>query len=215
MTELIPEYAITPNAPILKEMIGQRILDIGYYSNYVLPNGIIRNVGANTREKSKFKIIEFYDKYDFELSTCFSYYFGSSVEGALVIVLEKNHVGFISLSDAIPTLEVNTNLTMERMKELEPGFGYFFHSATQDPDMSNEIVNEMIGTRILAIDLIRVTYLESYHDTSNRYCILKLYLENGVERLFGTFFEDDRVIEIRKVDNIDPKRIEEVFEIRK
>ncbi len=203
MGRKIVEHTISPESPILKGMIGQKILDIGFYHGHSKEG----KGATNTREGIK----SFLRSLGGNWQISFSWY------GDLpaVLVLEKQHLCLISRKTIIPKLEANSNLTLDRMTIIEPEIKYYFYSVNQDPDMSDEIVREMIGKRILALDLIRVSNDEAYTHTENRYCILKLYLEGGIVKLVGTQYIPSSGIEIKEADDIDPARIDEVIPIRK
>lgn len=211
LSYVITEFILMPDSSILEEMIGQRILDIGFYEEH-----------SDSREKAKERIKKVYDEYSNKNMTkgytCFSDMLGHF----MVLVLDKQHLTLIAMGGSYPKLQINSNLTLEGINKIqEATYGldayYSFFSVKQDPDMADELVKEMIGKKILAVDLIKVVREEYPGEPQYPYCIIRLYLENGITRLIGSQFEDelDESRHIREGNDILPERIERVYKIRK
>lgn len=204
---------ITPNSPFLMEMIGQRIIDLGYYDRFVKTEGYEKNLDY-TREGLKTTRKKLFEEFGWNISAHFSDFL---VE-IPILVLEKQSIAiFPGEKGLYPQLLINSNLTPERAESLYPAYGHYLYSVLQDPEMSNQMVQEMIGKKILGIDLIRLAENEIYLNVDNAYCILKLYLEGGMEKLIGTQMKPDLedVVQVKNSNDIDLSIIGEVFPIRK
>ncbi len=135
LSYVITEFTLMPDSPILAEMIGQRILDIGFYQEH-----------SCSRDEEKEEIKKVYDESGRDMTkgyTCFSDMLGH----LMVLVLDKQHLALIAMGGSYPKLQINRNLTLEGINKFqEATYGldayYSFFSVKQDPDMADELVKE-------------------------------------------------------------------------
>lgn len=205
MTQAVSNHILKPNSPVLKDMIGQRVLDIGF---------LTESDEKTTKEQQAKKWMEL---------EIFSFI---STEDIFLLRLERQDLCFISQNDSDATLYYHENLTVTAMAELEMQyFGVYtipyLYLASEYPEYSNtDLIKGMIGRKITAVDLYRVIRKPNYIYRKHRYCIMKLYFDDGTERLLGSRFEgiyandSDYFIEIHYPEDLDKKNIHRVYEIR-
>lgn len=204
MAQAVSNHILKPNSPILKDIIGQRVLDVGF---------LTESSKRTTREEEAEYRIE-HEMFSF-----------ISTNEIFLLRLSRQDLCFISQHELDATLYYHENLTLEAMADLEMQyFGVrtlpYRYLASEYPEYSNDLINGMIGKKITAVDLYRVIRKPRYIYNQHRYCILKLYFEDGTERLLGSRFgnvDDDGssyFIYIHYPEKLDKRIIHRVYEIR-
>ena len=204
MAQAVSNHILKPNSPILKDIIGQRVLDVGF---------LVESGKEATKEQETEYRIE-HEMFSF-----------ISTNEIFLLRLDRQDLCFISQHERDATLYYHENLTLEAMADLEMQyFGVrtlpYRYLASEYPEYSNDLINGMIGKKITAVDLYRVIRKPRYIYNQHRYCILKLYFEDGTERLLGSRIADiddkdlDYFIDIQYPEKLDKRIIHRVYEIR-
>jgi hypothetical protein len=164
-----PSYRIVPDSIELASLIGERILDIGRFT--------YRHTDSSELEMKKY-LIEFHSK---NLA-----YYGHPSDWLAkpsthtFLILENKSACIFCPADHLEF--------MYRKSETK----WSLYTALKDPEFSNEFIQEMIGKKILGIDIILLseaidikTYGMPHPEYGPKYGGLIFHLEGGIKKALG------------------------------
>jgi|JI9StandDraft_1071089.scaffolds.fasta_scaffold186551_2 hypothetical protein len=199
----------------LSNLIGQKILDIGLFydqSPLYKTREDIKNFWRKSSEEYGL------DVFSTEIARPMSH---------SVLVLDNQTICIWNPRPSIYQLFIDFNIAAADLIE-DYGGGemneYFLFSVLQDPDMSNKIVQEMIGKKIIGLDIVSYNdyrEIELFGEPNSvfpeKYSAIIFHLEDGQRKALGIYMEDNigEELEFIPANKIRPQIIKEIIPIRK
>jgi hypothetical protein len=208
-------FRIIPGSKELASLIGERILDIGRFTNR------IRDI--NELEMKKY-LIEYHSKPESGYESFYPSDWLARPFTHTFLILENKSACIFCPADGLFKLYLSFDFSIEQLefKYIRSQTKWCLFTALNDPEFNNEFIQEMIGKRILGIDIILLSevmdikaYGMPHPEYGPKYGGLIFHLEGGIKKALGLGLDLKLTesLEYYPMDKIRPEIIREIISV--